>query len=492
MSDSDALRVHKMRPPLPWVSIAAATVVIGFAVAGLPLGAVAALSAVISIAFVTAVGVASGRLRLLLAVGAIAYVAAFQWVYIAWIVPVYGYSGLIDAGADLPSLAVMTVLAVMPVVWLPIEVGRPSEIVLWFLYLLGYIPAVVVPIRLLGPDLWAVLPFGALLAVGFAALLLMQRIPRAAQPWSGLTERSFDLLIVILGLGALVYLVVFFGIPTYVPDFVTAYDARTEFGAAQSNVPAAGYIVTWSGNVIYPLLIALGLARSRRLLIVLGSVGELLIYSQAGFKAVLFAILLVPLLFAAIRIWRRQFGTVLMWAAVGVLGVSVATTAVTGSLWPLALYAVRLLALPGQLTAYYLDFFTSHATYELSRSFLRWFMEAPYDIDPPYLIGIVYLHATVDANANLWADAMANFGLAGIVPFSIILGAVLWVLDYVAADRDLLVIGPVVAIAGLSLSNGALFTSILTFGLGFAIFMIALMPRRASSPGNEPGSARAS
>jgi hypothetical protein len=229
--------------------------------------------------------------------------------------------------------------------------------------------------------------------------------------------------------------------------------------------------------VIYPLLIALGLTRSRMSLIALGVLGEVLIYSLGGFKSALFSVLLVPLLCAAISRRPRDLGAILMWAGVALLGFSVVATAITDSLWPLALGVVRLLALPGQLTSYYYDFFSTHPTYELSGSILRLFIDAPYDIQAPYLIGALYLHATVDANANLWADAMANFGLLGIVPFSVILGGVLWTLDSVSFGRDLAVIGSTLGIAGLSLANGALLTSILTFGVGLTIVLAALMPR---------------
>ena len=77
----------------------------------------------------------------------------------------------------------------------------------------------------------------------------------------------------------MVFLLVFFGIPTQIPNFVTIYDVRAQFGATQANLPGAGYVVAWAGNVIYPLLMALGLSHSRRLPLFLGIVGELVIYS---------------------------------------------------------------------------------------------------------------------------------------------------------------------------------------------------------------------
>lgn len=463
----------------------AAAVVVGIGSSLLPPEALLGVAALLGIGLVVAV-TASAAPRALATFGALVNVTVFRWAYGAFVVPHYGYSGLVDVGPDALVLALATVAAVLPVAWMPMRCTRPSEVVLWFLYLFGYVPASIMPVYVLGADHGTVLTFGVLLFTGFLAVGLMQRIPRAAPHWPGLPQRSFGHVMLALGIGCVAYLLVFFGIPTQVPDFVSAYDVRAGFGATQGEVPASAYVVTWAGNVIFPLLMAVGLAWRRYPLLALGVAGQFLLYTQGGAKAVLFNILLVPMLFIAMRRLGSRLGAVLMWGAVVILVVSVAVTALTGSLWPLALYAVRLIALPGQLTAYYLDFFTSHATYELSRSVMRLFVESPYAIDPPTLIGLVYFHKTVNANANMWADALANFGLIGVVPFSILLGVILWTLDSVATNRDPLVFGPTLGIVGLSLANGALLTSILTYGVGLAIILIALMPRTGGAAGPGP------
>jgi len=135
-----------------------------------------------------------------------------------------------------------------------------------------------------------------------------------------------------------------------------------------------------------------------------------------------------------------------------------------------------MIAVPGQLTAYYYDYFTSHPPYYLSFSVLRSFVPSPYDTEAPYLIGRVYFNTGEDANANLWADAIANFGLIGVIPASLLLGVVLWLFDWVASGRDLRLVAPLAALAGLGLSNGALLTTILTGGIAFAMVLVAAMP----------------
>ena len=431
--------------------------------------------------------VVAGPARALAIVGSVAYVASLQWAYVDWVVPFYAYSGLISSDVDAMSLLLIVALAALPALWLPTSLRRPSDIVLWFLYLFGYVPAVAIPIHLLGPGLWGILPFTVLVALSFAALGLVHRIPPLRATWPGLSERAFTGLLVVAGLVSTAYLLVIFGIPTGVPDFASVYDTRAAYAEVASGTPGAGYLVPWAGNVIYPFLMALGLARGRWWLLAFGAGGELLIYATTGFKTVLFSIALVPIIYVLIRLTRRGFGVLLAWSGAAVVVGSVVGTIVTGSIWPLALFVTRLLAVPGQMTAYYLDFFTSNPTYELSRSFLASFNASPYDLEAPNLIGALFLDDVgINANANIWADAVANFGLAGIIPFTLVLGATLWLLDSVGARRSLLVVGPTLGLAGITLGNGAVFTSILTLGIGLTIGLIALLPEDRASVGDEP------
>ncbi len=224
------------------------------------------------------------------------------------------------------------------------------------------------------------------------------------------------------------------------------------------------------------MLIALGVARPRWRYLALGIAGEFLLYVLQGSKASLFLIPLVPLVAVAIRLGRRRFGPLVIWGGVAMVLVAAALTALMDSPWPLALSVVRLIALPGQLTADYFDYFSTHAPYLLSHSILRGFVDAPYPVDPPFLIGAAYLHHVVDANASFWADSIANFGLAGIIPFTAILGAILWLLDVVAAKKSLVIVGPAIAIFALTLSNGALLTAVLTNGIGLALLLVYLLP----------------
>ena len=106
--------------------------------------------------------------RVLTIGAALAYAAALNQAYTSRFSPVYAYDGLIDAHPTTTATIVVAGVAALPAAWLPIAARRPSTIALWTLYLLGYVPAVIVPLRLKG-DLSAVAPFEAAL-VGSMAL----------------------------------------------------------------------------------------------------------------------------------------------------------------------------------------------------------------------------------------------------------------------------------------------------------------------------------
>jgi hypothetical protein len=426
--------------------------------------------------------VLAGVARAATVAAALAYVGVLIWVYTTEIAPLYAYQGLVDADPE-PTAALLTAaLAALPAVLLPIAARRPSVIVLWLLYLVGYVPAVVVPLYIEG-DLSTVLPFELALAGAMAVIIAIARLPPAPIAIPHLSIAGFTRLMVVLGLLFLAYVAVTFGIHPP-PSLADVYARRAEFGVDVAGAAGAGYFVPWAGNAINPVLMTLGMVRRRATLVALGIAGQLLIYSATGFKSVLFSIVLVPLVYFAVSVARRSFGLLATVGAPLILFFAVAESFTGGASLGLAR---RLLATPGQIAWYYFEYFSSAPLYHLSHSFMRWFVPSAYSVDPPSLIGSVYFpDADPSANGNLWADGFANFGFAGLAGVALVFGLALWVVDGLGRGRDARIIGPSLAIAGLSLGNSALFTTMLTLGFGLSCVLMALMPPVADMPA--PGS----
>jgi hypothetical protein len=62
--------------------------------------------------------------------------------------------------------------------------------------------------------------------------------------------------------------------------------------------------------------------------------------------------------------------------------------------------------------------------------------------------------------------------------FAAILGCVFWLLDVVAEGADLSVTGSIAGLFSVTLTNSGLFTTLVSHGLGVAIIVLAVMPRR--------------
>jgi hypothetical protein len=400
---------------------------------------------------------------------ALAFIAALVWAYTTHYSPVFDYLGQINARPEASETLIVVAIATLPAVWLPLPARRPSTVLLWFLYLVGYVPLTVVPLFLEG-DLSTVLPFDIALAGCMAILALIARLPTASIRAPHLTLAALTHVLIALGLLSTLYIIAAFGIhapPSLEDVYTTRLQSNTVFEAALG----IGYVVPWAGNAINPMLMALGIARRRLDLLVLGLAGQILIYSVTGYKNVLFSIVIVPLVYLTIAFARRSFGALMPAAAAAI----VVGSALAGEL-AMSL-ARRVFATPGQVGWNYFEYFSDHPTYQLSHSVLGWLGPSPYSVPPPEVIGAVYFPGTgTNANANLWSDAFANFGFTGIVAFTLILGAVLWVADSLGRGRDLRVAGPLLAVAGLNLSDGALLTGILTNGLALTCLLIALMP----------------
>jgi hypothetical protein len=426
--------------------------------------------------------VVAGAARAATIAGALAYVVTLDWAYTSHFSPVYAYNGLIDAHPAPAALLLLAALAVLPTVWLPVSVRRPSTIVVWTLYGVGYVPAVMVPIYLEG-RLEPILPFEAALVSSMAILCLMVRLRLPTIPIPHVSLTAYTRLLTVLAALCLLYIAATFGVRA-LPGLADVYATRAQFDAAEGGAAAGGYIVPWAANAINPMLMALGIARRRWGLVALGLAGQLLIYGDTGYKAVLFSVLLVPLVYFAIARASRFFGPLTAVGTTVVLAGAVLVSSIPGN-WAQAL-ATRVFATPGHVTWYYVDYFSSHPQYHLSHSFLGWLLSSPYDVDPPLLIGSVYFHQGTDANSSMWGDAFANFGFAGVIGFTVVCGAVLLVVDALGRRRDPRVAGPMLAIAGLSLGSTGIFTTMLTQGFALGCLLMALMPPASNHVASAP------
>ena len=416
--------------------------------------------------------------------GSIAYAIVFHSVYVAVISPVFAYDGSVYAPSDELSVLIGVVAAILPSSWLSTHLRRPSDIVLWILYLIGYMPASLLLYYLEPRDVIELLPFTIAMATSMAILAGMRHIHRPS--WVvplRLTTGGYATGILLVALGVIAYMSATTGLSLNLPGLLDVYDTRDTFGDAVSDAGTSiAYVVVWAANVIAPLLMAIGLRRRAPLLAVVGIVLELLIYAVTGFKSALFASLLVVGLVVLLTVRRAPRAAWLPASATLLVAGVVLIDQLNESIVATSILVRRVLEVPALVTVRYFDYFTDHPTFNLGHSILRFWIRPPSDITPPELVGSTYFEVNTWANGGLWADAFANFGFVGILVFSIGLGVVLWLLDVVSDGTDLAITGSVVAVIAVILTNTAFLTATMSHGLGLLILAYSLMPR-----GEPPG-----
>jgi glycosyltransferase involved in cell wall biosynthesis len=415
-------------------------------------------------------------------VGTSVFLVAYVATYARVISPLYVESGMAN---DLPgdgSLIAAVIAAAAPSICLPLTASRPSSLGLWIVFVGGYVPSILIPPFVLGTG-WALAPYWLALSISFMATVVAAGLVRIRVPSVTLSPARYRWLLIGLAIAGAGSAIALFGLPSRLPGLDAVYDVRDEFTQALERAGRfGGYAVWWTGTAIAPLLVAFGAWRRRPLMIAGGFGLFALVYGLAAFRSILFTAVVLVALIMLVRRVPLRLGAVMPVASSVLLFIGVAIAAI-GWVIPLSLAVRRLLVVPGQVIAYYYDQFSVGPHYLLSHSVLRWLTDSPFSVPPPVLIGRSYFGQAQNANGNLWADGLANFGLPGLVIASLSLAVILIALDAVARGKPPMV---AVTVGGLSLwsvTNSGVLTAFLTHGIALTILLIWVLPSRRQPAG---------
>lgn len=377
------------------------------------------------------------------------------------------------------------VLAVLPVLWIPETLERPSVWLYWGLHLLGVVPACIVTSLAIGvravPYLIAIIATMAVVGTIYAIPLpsLDRDILPAWAVWSG---------ILVFAIGLLTYIQMTIGLPYDENINIGIYSTRDQYRAALAPLSAlearfAQYAVNWIYLVIAPLTMAIGVLRQRIFGIATALFCYATVFLLTGFKTALFAPIAILVLYVVLILVPKY------WAEISTLGisaglvVSLAIHAFTGILSPISFFR-RMIILPGLLTGQYFDFFsqaTHPFTYFTDRIWGFPFGAFPYDQAVAFLIGATYYdNPEMHANANLWAEGFGSGGILGMLFFAVVLAVGLYFYDVAASGVDsrlaVLATAPLI----INLSNGDTVSFMFTNGfvvlIGF-VLIIGLINR---------------
>lgn len=356
---------------------------------------------------------------------------------------------------------------------------RFSGFAVWFLYTAIIVPIATVPLYSSTRDpsdtfLFAL--YCAAIWVGIA--LVVRRRPMMLIPVHRDGVRLIWAAVVVLSLMTYVWVAAAFGITFNIMSVFEVYDTRLLYrDNVVPTVPLLGYLITNQGNVINPLLMAVGAARRRWALVAVGIVGQLILYSTTGYKTVLISIPLCVGIALALRYRQQLSGITVFLSATILVGGSILIDRVL-SLGLVELFVNRVFIMAGHLLPHFRDVYDGQPWAMWGYSFLAPFVDTPYTMSPGYYVGAVAFGRTdVQANASLFSDGYANLGLVGIAIEAVFLLILLLLVDSASRGLPLAVVVPTSLLPVFSLANSSPFTALLSLGFALMFILFALYPR---------------
>lgn len=388
----------------------------------------------------------------------------------------------IFAGVDfydsLPSVGrriLSWLLVAVPLIWLPLSIDRPSVLVHWVLEVLVVIPTGVLGARspLTDSALASMLTayVGAMLMLSAASRLRL--VDWRVRP---LSHRAFVVLVVLEGSAAVLVLLRTFGSDIQLVSFADVYVQRARWMDLSAGTFAA-YAQSWLGTVIAPLVIAVSLHQRRWILLCLGCMIQIFVFSIAAQRGVLLSPLIALGWWALASGKRLPFGAKLIALAAVAASIPLILD-LSGSISGVAVAELTLnrpFLNNGYLPPLYFDFFSSHPHVLFSDvKGVSAFVHAVYPESYKEALAWNYFGYASDPNANFVADGFAQLGYTGVLIETLLVAGALAAFDAVVVGRRLPFRLVVLSLAVMLLVfvNGQMPTILL--GGGFVLYLLHL------------------
>lgn len=235
-----------------------------------------------------------------------------------------------------------------------------------------------------------------------------------------------------------------------------------------------GYLLPWTFRVFNILLIVITAQRKKYLYTVAFVFVQIILFGLTAFKAVL----LYPLvLLGAYIVLKARRKILLFFIALSVIvGISLIHYFISGNIILGSIFIRRTFFIPAMINFQYYDFFEKHSFVYMSNSIFSFLTPYPYNLPPALLIGSLGGNDDSNANTGFLATAYMHFGFIGAIIFPLIVGKLLKFVDiFESRVEKWCLLGMLILPFNALFRSADLFTTLLTHGLGLAIFMIWLI-----------------
>jgi hypothetical protein len=409
-----------------------------------------------------------------------AYATLLHWTYENRISPAFSQNGLRYRDPDLGLYAVALILVIFVGCFLPLRLRKPSDFVVWVLYVMTCVPSILVTqyAKVITPE--ASTELGLVIATSFLLIILLaDRGPGVALPRLHVPAHIVWLALILISAVVYGYMLYVTGLSLRFMSLTGVQSTRYAF---QDTITASGaalaYLIGVQGNVINPLFMARGMYSRNWLMLVSGAVGQLLIFSVTGYKMMILSVpasLVIPLMF---RRSNMPFGRRIIDGTVAVGLIALLADRIVGAVDYTLVFIGRLALIPGVLTSAHVLVFSGKPKAEWGYSFLAPFVHYPYSTTPAMLVGAEFSgDPRVAANASFLGDGYANLGYAGIFIEAFVVVLLMWALDGAAKGLPMKATCIILLVPSIAMVNTSIFTSIITGGCAFAVLILMAIPR---------------
>jgi hypothetical protein len=424
--------------------------------------------------------------RLALVVGVALYIAAFNLSYRELVAPnpIYSSMGLAYSPIGGSARPFIWALCILPALWLPVRMQRPSLLLFFTQYLFIYIPASFILYYSDRPKLneATAVQLQLLMLAGLSIMQSVYYLPLARVKYRPLRPNSFWVLIAVLIGLPLIYLSITLG-HTF---RLTSFDGDNPlFRIGQSTILSTGamaaigtYGELWLVNILLPSVAALGFFCRRPLYLAMVLVGYVLVYGLTGYRSQLLA----PCFICAVYLWTRTKNKY-AWLFVALCAALVIPLLVFDELpekiriWWVAMWHMRTVSIQGLMFVQYYEFFRHNPiTYFTHLNVFNLLGTSPYH-NLPFTVSQYFYAEPFGENANFWAaDGFSSLGLVGLPVMSVMCAAYFWVLDSLADRYQYRFVLVCMSFLPVCFGNVSLFTNLLSGGLGLLLLLLWLAP----------------
>jgi oligosaccharide repeat unit polymerase len=416
------------------------------------------------------------------------YCAVHMLAYLTVILPWFFYRGYRLFIPNLPYVALVAPLLLLPALFLPVTTKKISDMAPWVLYATLYVPGVYIPLLTVKRDPNEIIWLSVLHFVGLVCFELLRRV-RVNVKFTK-TQNSSWLPGVVVPIIAILIAISFWRTVDFKLDlsWETLYERR--FAARDLVGPGQplGYLNQIFIKVFIPALALFAWLWKSGKLAAACIFCCLISWAFDANKLVLFTPVLI---FGIMLIYRSKHPIRFMLVSLTVMiavfiPVRYLMPAGTGVAAEIAESTIkRALYEPGLLTGYYWDHFTIYPLNNFGGSpFAAFFTSSPYEGIISRRIGYMYFGNDAEtANAGIMAGAISDMGPIGVPIIMAIAGFTLRVFECLGEQRNRALGFSFIFVIAQDWSNRPFQTSLITGGVlaSFLLLWLYSDPKRAAS-----------